>query len=324
MAHHKIYGGCLESEIAVSGLPISGPCRADWKVRRSEYLEPLLDPVLLGEERLVDTVSVRLERGADRFRLTFDDTGAFDVSLDGREITWTPAAGADQDLAQIDLLGRVLSLAVHAAGDVCLHASAVVVEGHAIAFLGPKGFGKSALAMSLVASGATLLTDDTLRLRLGPRTVATPGPHSIRLWNDVADQLGRRSAMVPELDGGKLVGRSLPDDEVSSEPVPLAALYLLNPVRPSPDVASGRRTLLPSVEATLGVIQHAKIALLLGKSEGAALLHRAASLTSTTPVFRLEVPRDLPQLPVAARHIMGWHRIGADAPTPAPQTAGGR
>ena len=322
MAHHRIYGGCLETEITISALPVSGPCRADWKVRRTEHLDPLLDPVLLGEERLVDTVTARLERGADRFRLTFDDTGAFDVSLDGREVAWAPAAGADPDLAQIDLLGRVLSLAVHASGDVCLHASAVRVDGNAIAFLGPKGFGKSALAMALVSAGATLLTDDTLRLRLGPRTMATPGLHSIRLWNDVADHLGRRSAMVPEPDGGKLVGRSLPDDEVSHESVPLAALYLLSPVRPTPDVATGRRTLLPSVEATLGVLQHAKIALLLGKSEGAVLLHRAAALTSATPVFRLEVPRDLAQLPVTAQHIMGWHRLGAA--TPATQTAGGR
>jgi hypothetical protein len=314
MAHHRIYGGCLETEVEVSALPLSRPCRADWKVRRSEHLEPLLDPVHLGEERLVDTISARLERGSDRFRLTFDDTGTFDVSLDGREIAWIPAVGADPDLAQVDLLGRVLSLAIHASGDLCLHASAVVIDGSAIAFLGPKGFGKSALAMALVSNGASLLTDDTLRLRLSPRAVATPGPHSIRLWNDVADHLGRRSAMVPEPDGGKLVGRSLPDDELSHEPAPLAALYLLAPVRPSVDLAGARRTLLPSVEATLGVIQHAKIALLLGKDEGAALLQRAASLASATPVFRLEVPRDLERLPAAAQQVMGWHRVSASPP----------
>src|SRR5262245_23461903 len=138
MAHHRIYGGCLETEVEVSALPPSRPCRADWKVRRSEHLEPLLDPVHLGEERLVDTISARLERGSDRFRLTFDDTGTFDVSRDGRDISWVPAAGADPDLAQVDLLGRVLSLAIHASGDLCLHASAAVIDGNAIAFLGPK------------------------------------------------------------------------------------------------------------------------------------------------------------------------------------------
>ena len=314
MAHHRIYGGCLETEVTISALPNSEPCRADWRFRRSEHLDPLLDPVRLGEERLVDTVSVRLERGADRFRLTFDDTGTFDVSLDGSEIAWRPAAGADADLAQVDLLSRVLSLAIHASGDLCLHASAVVVDGSAIAFLGPKGFGKSALAMALVANGAALLTDDTLRLKLAPRALATPGPHSIRLWNDVADQLGRRSAMVPEPDGGKLVGRSLPDDEVTDATAPLASLYLLAPMHPSPERASVHRTLLPSVEATLGVIQHAKIALLLGKNEGARLLQQAASLVSTTPVFRLEVARDLAQLPDAAKQVMAWHRAGTSAP----------
>ena len=321
MAHHKIYGGCLETEIAIHALPLSAPCRADWVIRQSHKSEPLLDPVHLGEERLVDAVSARLERSADRFRVTFDDTGAFDVSLDGREIVWTPAPGADPDLAQIDLLGRVLSLAIHAAGDVCLHASAVVIDGNAIAFLAPKGFGKSSLGMALVAEGAKLLTDDTLRLRLAPRPIATPGPHSVRLWDDVADQLGRRSSMVQEPDSGKLVVRSLPEEEVSSESAPLVALYLLAPVRALAEGNTVHRQLLAPIEATLGILQHAKIALLLGKTEGAVLLDRAATLARTTPVFRLDVPRDLASLGAVARQLQTWHRLAT--PARAAQTVGG-
>src|SRR5690242_5665752 len=102
MAYHKIYGGCLETEIAIQALPQSAPCRADWVIRQSQTSEPLLDPVRLGEERLVDAVTARLDRGADRFRVSFDDTGVFDVSLDGRDIVWIPAPGADPDLAQTD------------------------------------------------------------------------------------------------------------------------------------------------------------------------------------------------------------------------------
>jgi hypothetical protein len=311
MAYHRIYGGCLETEIPVAAIPQSAPCRADWIVRKNAGSDSLLDPVLLGEERLVDGVWAHLERAADRFRLRFDDTGSFDVSLDGRHIAWWAGANANVSLVEADLLGRVLALAIHASGDLCLHASAVVVDGSAIAFLAHKGFGKSTLAMALVAAGAKLLTDDTLRLRLGARSIATPGPHSVRLWDDVADHLGRRAAMAPEPDGGKLVARSLPDDEVAITPAPLAALYLLSPI-PARDVASAvQRQLLPAVEGTLGVLPHAKIALLLGKSEGAALLQHAAVLAKATPVYRLSITRDLARLPGAAQQVMSWHRASA-------------
>lgn len=45
-------------------------------------------------------------------------------------------------------------------GQIQLHATTVVIEGHAAAITGPAGTGKSSLALSLMAFGASLLADD--------------------------------------------------------------------------------------------------------------------------------------------------------------------
>jgi hypothetical protein len=307
MAEYEIFGGRLRSEMDLPELREVKPGSANWTFRVAHERPPLLDPITLGEERLVDTVSVRLERAADRYRLSFDDTGAFDVAADGGEITWYPASSASSELARVDLLGRVLSLAVHAQGDVSLHASAVVHAGRAIAFLGMKGRGKSTLALALVSAGARLLTDDTLRVRLADACMATPGLHSARLWHDAADALGRRDAARLEPDGDKLVVDLLDDDEMANASAPLDALYLLAPISGEGGSEGVRRLALASLPATLGILPHTKIAPLLGGTEAGAVMERMAALVRRVPVFALDIPRDLRQLPEIACTILGWH-----------------
>jgi hypothetical protein len=61
-------------------------------------------------------------------------------------------------------------------GAFVLHAAAVVRPGGggAVAIMGPSGVGKSAVAAQLIAEGATLLADDSLRLeRAGAAIVAS-------------------------------------------------------------------------------------------------------------------------------------------------------
>ena len=61
-----------------------------------------------------------------------------------------------------------------------VHASCVALGGRAVLILGPSGSGKSALALSLMAFGARLVSDDRVALRRdGPRLIAT-APEAIR------------------------------------------------------------------------------------------------------------------------------------------------
>lgn len=67
------------------------------------------------------------------------------------------------------------SLPAH--GAALIHASTVAADGRAALILGPSGSGKSALALQLMAAGATLVSDDqTLLSRRGDLLWAEPPP----------------------------------------------------------------------------------------------------------------------------------------------------
>jgi hypothetical protein len=91
-------------------------------------------------------------------------------------------------LVEIQLLGMVLALWLELRGTPTLHASTVVVDGSAVAFLGTKGGGKTTAATALVAAGHPLLVDDLLALHLtGSDVLAQPGYPMLRLWPEQVD-----------------------------------------------------------------------------------------------------------------------------------------
>ena len=307
MQYYGIFGGCLRSEIAFPELRAVRSRRADWTLRIAPDPSELLAPIVVGEELLVHDLKARLVRDASRFRLSFDDTGVFDISLDGREITWSPIPGASPETVRSDVLGRVLSLAVHLAGGLCLHASAVALRDGAIAFLGAKGYGKTTLALALVSAGSRLLADDTVCVRgAAPPTVA-PGVLSMRIRSDIAQRLGRHGAASGELGDDKLRLRDLAAHEVTTQRAPLAAVYVLAPMRATGRSPAAQRRALAPVEATLALVHHAKISSLLGRGEASALLERTGALTRTTPVYALDVVRDLDRLADVVEQLALWH-----------------
>ena len=95
------------------------------------------------DEDLAGGISVKLERRRDGVsRLTYSDTGTFDISSDGARIDWYRSPDAPEDLARTDILGRVISVAMQSSGVLMLHASAVSINGEVAGFLAPKFFGK--------------------------------------------------------------------------------------------------------------------------------------------------------------------------------------
>jgi hypothetical protein len=309
MQYYEIFGGCLQSEIVFPELRSAKPGRADWTLRIAPTPSQLLGPVLVGEELLVGDLTARLVRDAGCFRLSFDDTGIFDVSLDGREIRWSPAAGASPETARSDVLGRVLSLAVHAGGGMCLHASAVALPDGAVAFLGPKGHGKTTLALALVSRGARLLADDTVCVSDGAPPTVAPGVLSMRIRADVARQLGRHGTVGQEDGDDKLVVRDLAPHEVTTGRVALGAVYVLAPVRASGRAGAVHRRALTAVESTLALVHHAKISALLARGEAGALLATAGVVARAVPVYVLEVARDLERLEEGAAQLSRWHGV---------------
>lgn len=253
------------------------------------------DGPLLGEDTVEEGVKVRLHRDGTGLRLVYEDTGEFRVSDDGASVAWWPPGGSvEEGDARLDVLGRVLPLALHQAGLLTLHASAVETADGAVGFLGAKGAGKSTLALRLCRSGARLLTDDALPVDAGPPARALPGVPRLRVREDVAEAEG-----LAELGNGAVRdGRRVVAPEAgAADAAPLSALYLLSPVPPErEDDAGVRSERLRGPRAVLAVMGQLKLGPILDGWAADELLSRCVRLVEGVAVHRLEVPRDLGRL----------------------------
>lgn len=311
MNWYAVFGGCLSSEV---DFPELSPCSDSvpkWMLRKTcvRHSEP---SEYLGKDQVDPNVQVRLYRTDRGYLLRFDDTGDFLISEDGFNIEWCPAAGARLEAARIDILGRVLPLALHLRGTFCLHGSAVVFQSGGIAFLAPKFGGKSTLALALTNAGARLGTDDTVAVEPGPPVRLQPGVHALRLWVDSASRLSDLPLRDTPPGDKQQVEPSA--ERLQLHPVSLQAVYLLSPI-PQGGVAA-RRERLSQVPSALALVRHAKLGPLFGGPQSVVWLRWAAALARTVPVYQLEVVRDFERLPEVVASFVEWHGEPAEAALP--------
>ena len=312
MFDYALFGAVLRSEIEIPELAPATCTHPRWRLTIARGRPNQADAEHLGSDAVTGEVRVNMYRTPDGFRLAFDDTGCFDVVDAGRHIVWYRPADVSLADARADLTGRVLATALHAVGTICLHASAVVLDGSAIGLIAPKLHGKSTLALALVASGARLLTDDTLPVEPGVPAIAAPGLHATRLWADSAARVGLGEAHETA-EGGKQLFSRLPRETVTHDPAPLSALYLLVPMREPRNGSAAWRKRLSATESALVMIAHSKLAPLMGQSEAAAAFRGAAGLAAQIPMYRLNVVRDLDLLAEVVATIRSWHGAAAQA-----------
>jgi hypothetical protein len=154
-----------------------------------------------------------------------------------------------------------------------LHASAVEIDGGAIAFLADAMGGKSTIASFFLDQGHALLTDDQLGIFEKEIFLAVPGIPFVRPYRQVED-----------------VGT--PASRFVSNPIPLRALYFLElgsePTRVTP---------ISGAHATIALARNRR---LLASKKLPHLAKwgflRIAALSSSIQVSKLAVPRDFKRL----------------------------
>lgn len=303
---YSVFGSCLASSEPFPELRPASGVTPRWTFTTTPELEPARDLAELGAEHIYGDVHARLYRHANGHRIVVDDTGVFDVSADCRAIRWQVKADAWTDFVRAHLLGRVLATSMYLQGHLPLHGSAVAFGTDVVAFLAPKGYGKSSLALALTGRGGRLVTDDTLAVELTTPPMAWPGVHAVRVKTDSIAASGQTHVGVVTREGKTLI-TDLPDAALMQSPAPLRAVYLLEPVLAEGTAGIPTRRLLPQTLGALSVVAHVKVAGMLGALAAPVLLDRSVTLARTVPVYRLTTPRDLDALSSVAAAVAAWH-----------------
>ncbi len=293
---YRYFDLCIESELPLHGLVPDDTAPPAWRVKR--------DPAVGRAEELdwFHTWSgpngepiMAAARREGRYLLQFFGLARFDLDFRARVIAIRPLEGCPDETLVHLLLDQVLPRAICHEGRLVLHASAVALaDGSAVAFSGVSGRGKSTLASAFFRAGYRVLSDDCLLL--DPRdggVMAVAAYTSMRLWSDSADSLftrpqqGRlRASPMAHYTNKVVLSPECLATAAEPAPVPLKALYLLEPPGPLQLVeAGGMAAIMALVEAqfALDVVDRESV------RRGFAAVQRVAG---QVPVFRLAYPRD--------------------------------
>ena len=314
MNDYFVFGGRLRSELEFSDLSAAdGEAEPDWLLR-CDSGGPPASIELIGTRWIEPGWVYRLHRVEEGLCLEYGGTGSYGIFAGGREIVWFPGSEPEDpktllEMARAIVLGPVMALALQQWGILCLHGSAVSIDEQGVAFIAPKLFGKSTLALALTARGARLLTDDLVAIDASASPLVRPGVHSVRVSRDMAERVGPPFPEATFRTGFKTTITDLHRDHLAWHAVPLAAVYTLEPV---PDLLNGspvRRERLQGTRAAAALIHGKKLTDgLIGSSEAGAMLNSIAAVSEQVPIYRMPLVRDLERLPEVVEEIMGWHQ----------------
>ncbi len=224
------------------------------------------------------------------YLLRFPGLADFRLSADAERVSCAPAPGTTDAVVQHLYLNQVLPLALSKQGRLVFHASAVEVDGGAVAFVGVSGRGKSTLAAGFAIEGYRFLTDDGLVVEpaVGGH-VALPSHPSIRLWQDSEEALIAPGTPVAPPLSYTSKSRFLAGDRLAfcDDPRTLRRVYFLGDGRPR-DVAFRR---LSGSEAMIEWVRHSFLLDVEEKPRLASHFDQVAALANEPIHYALDYPR---------------------------------
>ena len=240
------------------------------------------DPVRCGTAALDDgTVFITIDADAEHgYRMWAKEVGQYLIAASGERVACAP-----DDLSAWDwqrfLIGQVLPLVAAVRGYELLHASAVCLDGNAVAFLGDSAAGKTSLATNMLLEGAEFVADDALALEARDGLlIAHPGPPIAAVRHaeverlstasrrrlgepvgsnpkEVLFRVSRRAGAVP-LRVMYFIHRTSIDSGVRFEPITSPLLLLgstFNFVHRPPDRLANLLDICARIDATVGAFK---------------------------------------------------------------------
>jgi hypothetical protein len=331
---YSLYGLTLQADRPLPGL-LAAPAGLAPDVRVWFTAPADLREWAWGEEELWYTSPVADEShepalkvwkaaGRDCVRMLYSDGTEFIVARPGTEIraAW-PREATLEDTATY-LLGPVLGYVLRLRGVTCLHASAVAVADQAIAFLGPRGSGKSTTAAAFATLGYPVLSDDVVALREeGDGLAVQPGYAHLRLWPDAVRCLYGSPDVLPRLtpaDGASawwdkrgldLLGSSY---QFQRHPLPLAAVYLLGDSSPGEEFSIVGCP--PSHPTLMALVANTYVNYLLDSAMRSRELPLLGRLINRVPLRQVTNPRNLGLSRLCELVLEDFRSLTGAVPTP--------
>jgi len=270
------------------GLTISAPfaCpelvpsdgQPDVHIRHGAVPDGLVDPVARG---------VRFQATRDRFWLKVDGVAKLLV-VGGREITIDRELDSTDDDVRVFLFGSAFGALLHQRGLLPFHASAIEVNGSAVAFLGPSGVGKSTLAAALARRGYRVMADDVAAISVeASRVLLVPGYPQLKVWADAVEKLGEDKSALRQVRAN-LEKYGIPlQEQYCRERTPLGRIYVLE----SKNNGSLELTEIRGTEKLTALVGNTYRLHFLGSGAGRAPnFEQCAAVAARTVVMRLRRP----------------------------------
>lgn len=293
MFYYTAYGLTICSELALPDLLTIAPALAADVIVRVDAVPPPPQHDSAAERAYYPAPSETL--------LYWRRAGMFAVRR-GREIVVAPAPNVEAQLLSLVVSGPALGVLLHQCEIMTLHASAVAVDGVAVAFLGESGEGKSTTAAAFHALGYPLVCDDTVALGGIDGTLVFPALPRIKLYPQSAATLGYNSDELQVFDSADIRRSYRVRQAFAQQPLPLRHLFVL---ASSPECRLER---LAPRAAFLQLVRHSYALRFVG-SGGASATHfrQCEQLLASIPVWRLTRPREFAALPtiiqLVANHV---------------------
>jgi hypothetical protein len=254
---YNLYGLNVESDLALPGLRSRIPHRnhdssvklflrdalTRWPIETSGDKSTLIFRSAQNGSANNPIVRIDYFAAARCYRFLYGDGIAFALGHDGKNIwgMWPPQFSLEDSM--VYLLGPVFAFVLRLRGFTSLHASAAVIRGNAVAFVGPGGAGKSTTVAALARQGYPILGDDVAVLEeISEEFCLRPAYPHVRLWPDSGSILfGAKDTLpqlVPSSDWDKcFLDLAQPGFHFQTKPAPLRRIFLLEDYSPEVQVA---------------------------------------------------------------------------------------
>lgn len=241
----------------------------------------------------------------EHIRLEYGDGVEFIIDSAIKNLWMKVPEQFDVTYAETYLVNQGLGFVLRLKGITCLHASAVVMNGEAVLFCAPSGYGKSTLATYCALKGHPIITDDISPLRVKDgRVFVLPGYPRLRLTPETTEGFfGPDHQLALMAEGWDKYYLPLHDRDswgkFSLEPFPVKAVYLLASWGDAPEIRP-----VSSARAFMQLMENAYLSYLMDSAVHIADSVVLSQLVMSSPVRQIDNFPGLPHLDLTYRAIL--------------------